>query len=51
MTVLGQPIELSRTPSAPACASPERGEHTDEILREFGFTESEITAARDAAAF
>jgi len=49
-TVVGQPVMLSRTPSRPACASPEMGEHTDEVLREFGFEDDEIAAARAASA-
>jgi formyl-CoA transferase len=48
--VVGQPVLLSRTPSSPACATPELGEHTDEVLREFGFDECEIQAARAARA-
>ena len=38
ITLIGQPIELSRTPSRIATAPPERGEHTDEILAEMGYT-------------
>ncbi|HYB09249.1 MAG TPA: CoA transferase [Alphaproteobacteria bacterium] len=37
---------LSRTPSRIEAASPERGEHTDEILAEFGFDRSSIAALR-----
>jgi len=37
---------LSRTPSRIERASPERGEHTDEILAEFGFDRSSIAALR-----
>ncbi len=44
--VVGQPVELSRTPSRAASPTPAAGEHTDEVLREFGFTAAEIDAAR-----
>ncbi|HUT50631.1 MAG TPA: CoA transferase [Alphaproteobacteria bacterium] len=40
--VVGQPVHLSRTPSRIHSAAPERGEHTDEILREFGYDDGEI---------
>jgi crotonobetainyl-CoA:carnitine CoA-transferase CaiB-like acyl-CoA transferase len=42
--VVGQPVHLSRTPSEIHSAAPERGEHTDEILREFGYDDGEIAA-------
>ena len=45
-----QPVSLSRTPSTMVAASPERGEHTDEVLAEFGFTEAEIATLRRADA-
>ena len=48
--VVGQPVELSRTPSRAATPTPGPGEHTDEILHEFGFTAAEIAAARAAKA-
>jgi formyl-CoA transferase len=50
ITLLGQPFTLSRTPSSLAVAAPEYGEHTDEVLREAGFSEAEIAAFRDAKA-
>jgi crotonobetainyl-CoA:carnitine CoA-transferase CaiB-like acyl-CoA transferase len=40
--VVGQPIELSRTPWSIRSASPEPGEHTDTVLAELGYTQNEI---------
>jgi crotonobetainyl-CoA:carnitine CoA-transferase CaiB-like acyl-CoA transferase len=40
--LIGQPVTLSRTPAKIVRALPEKGEHTDEILAEFGFKEIEI---------
>src|SRR6202166_1559734 len=50
LTVVGQPIELSRTPSRIAAPPPEIGEHTDEVLKEFGYGDGEIAALRQANA-
>ncbi len=50
LKVMRQPVSLSRTPSTMVAASPERGEHTDEVLAEFGFTEAEIATLRRADA-
>ena len=44
--VVGQPVRLSRTPSEIVAAPPELGEHTDEVLKEFGFGAREIEALR-----
>jgi crotonobetainyl-CoA:carnitine CoA-transferase CaiB-like acyl-CoA transferase len=41
--VISQPVKLSRTPAAVAAAAPGWGEHTDEVLRESGFDDAEIT--------
>jgi crotonobetainyl-CoA:carnitine CoA-transferase CaiB-like acyl-CoA transferase len=48
LQLLGQPFRLSRTPSTIASPSPEQGEHTDQVLDEFGFSTSEIAALRRA---
>lgn len=46
-TLLAQPVRLSRTDSEVARASPAEGEHTDEVLAEFGFRPDEIAALRE----
>jgi len=48
ITVLGQPVALSRTPSSVVAPSPELGEHSDEVLGEFGFSADEIARLRKA---
>lgn len=42
LTLLGQPINLSSTDFNITTASPEQGEHTDEILAEFDLSAAEI---------
>ena len=44
--VVGQPVSLSRTPSKIAAPPPELGQHTEEVLQEFGFSAQEIAALR-----
>ena len=46
LTLVAQPVKLSGTPSSFKLAPPERGEHTDEVLREFGFSAAEISGLR-----
>ena len=46
VSLIGQPVTLSRTPAKLACASPDAGEHSDEILSEFGFTGGELGVLR-----
>ena len=41
-TFVGQPFALSRTPSKIAVTPPDLGQHTDEVLKEFGFADNEI---------
>ncbi len=48
--LVGQPVTLSRTPSQLVAPPPELGEHTDEVLKEFGFKPKEIAALRKAKA-
>jgi crotonobetainyl-CoA:carnitine CoA-transferase CaiB-like acyl-CoA transferase len=50
MKLVGQPISLSRTPSKLVSWPPGLGEHTDQVLQEFGFRAGEIAALRKANA-
>jgi formyl-CoA transferase len=49
-TFVGQPFSLSRTPSKIVATPPEIGQHTDEVLKEFGFADNEIAALHEAKA-
>ncbi len=44
--LVGQAVTLSRTPSKLKTATPERGEHTDAVLRELGYDGEAIAALR-----
>ena len=48
ITLLGQPVTLSRTPSKLATATPECGENTNEILSWLGYDDDDIAALRRA---
>ena len=50
MQLIGQPMLLSRTPSRLAVRPPELGEHTNAILKEFGFSKKDIAALHKAKA-
>jgi crotonobetainyl-CoA:carnitine CoA-transferase CaiB-like acyl-CoA transferase len=50
MRLIGQPVGLSRTPSRLAARPPELGEHTNAILKEFGFSARDIAALHKAKA-
>ncbi|MEK7231106.1 MAG: CoA transferase [Pseudomonadota bacterium] len=44
--LVGQPFRLSRTPSEIRNATPERGEHTDEVMHELGYGDGQIADLR-----
>jgi crotonobetainyl-CoA:carnitine CoA-transferase CaiB-like acyl-CoA transferase len=46
MPVIGLPLTFSRVNPGPRTAAPMRGEHTDEILRECGYSAGEIASLR-----
>ena len=48
VTIAGSPIKLTETPSGVRRRAPLLGEHTNEVLKEFGIGDSEIAALRDA---
>src|SRR5215471_2258351 len=50
LRMAGQPVSLSRTPSRFAAPPPELGEHTDAVLKQFGFSAKQIAALRKANA-
>ncbi len=47
MDILAQAVNFSRFEPKTGMATPERGEHTDDILKEYGFSDEEITAFRN----
>jgi crotonobetainyl-CoA:carnitine CoA-transferase CaiB-like acyl-CoA transferase len=46
IAVVNQPIKLSRTPSQIAHPTPEKGQHTEEVLREYGYDDKSIAGFR-----
>jgi crotonobetainyl-CoA:carnitine CoA-transferase CaiB-like acyl-CoA transferase len=50
LTLVGQPVSLSRTPSHLAAPPPKLGEHTDAVLKDFGFSKREIKALHKVGA-
>lgn len=48
--VASSPVRLSETPAARCSRAPTLGEHTDEVLREVGFTVNQVAALREAKA-
>ena len=47
---LGVPVKLSRTPGDPSRPAPAFGEHTEEALREAGYSDAEIAAMVESGA-
>ena len=50
MYLVGQGVALSRTPSKLVVRPPELGEHTNAVLKEFGFSKRDIAALHKAKA-
>jgi formyl-CoA transferase len=48
--VVNQPVSLSRTPGGVRTASPDKGQDTDAVLAEFGYSAQEIAELRKAGA-
>ena len=48
LSLVGQPVILSRTPSKLASPPPGRGQHTDEILKDLGLGANDIVRLRAA---
>ncbi|MGH8674869.1 MAG: CaiB/BaiF CoA transferase family protein [Burkholderiales bacterium] len=46
LSIINQPVKLSRTPARLVSATPERGAHTDEVLREAGYDDAQIANLR-----
>ncbi len=44
--ILSQAVKLSRTPATLKTATPEIGQHTDEVLREIGYSDKDIAGLR-----
>jgi len=49
--LVGQPVQLERTPSIIARAAPKRGEHSEEILRELGLQADEMAQFKTKGVF
>ena len=50
ITLIGQPVNLSRTKTTMVTGAPEYAEHADEILGEFGYSSKEIESFRKSGA-
>jgi crotonobetainyl-CoA:carnitine CoA-transferase CaiB-like acyl-CoA transferase len=48
ISTLGPPVKLSGTPTGVERLAPILGEHTDEVLREFGLSDADVAALRSA---
>jgi crotonobetainyl-CoA:carnitine CoA-transferase CaiB-like acyl-CoA transferase len=49
--LVGQPIQLARTPSTIARAAPRRGEHTEEVLAELGLSPEQLARMKSTGVF
>jgi formyl-CoA transferase len=49
--LVGQPVQLERTPSTIARAAPRRGEHTEEVLAELGLGASDLARMKSAGVY
>jgi formyl-CoA transferase len=49
--LMGQPITLTRTPSTIARATPRRGEHSEEIFLEIGYTREDLARMKATGVF
>jgi crotonobetainyl-CoA:carnitine CoA-transferase CaiB-like acyl-CoA transferase len=50
LTLVGQGVKLSRTPSRLVAPPPALGQHTDQVLKEFGYSAKQIASLRKANA-
>jgi crotonobetainyl-CoA:carnitine CoA-transferase CaiB-like acyl-CoA transferase len=48
LKLIASPLKLSDTPTVEPAAPPQFGQHTDEVLRDLGYSASAIAALRDA---
>ena len=46
ISIIGQPMKFSAMEARKTAAPPAYGEHTDEILRELGYTDKDVSALR-----
>jgi len=49
--LVGQPVQLERTPSTIARSAPKRGEHSEEILREIGLAAAELALLKSKGVY
>lgn len=49
--LVGQPVQLERTPSTIARAAPKRGEHSEEILQELGLKTEELALLKSKGVY
>jgi crotonobetainyl-CoA:carnitine CoA-transferase CaiB-like acyl-CoA transferase len=49
--LVGQPVQLERTPSTIARSTPKRGEHTEEILSQLGISADDLTRLKASGVY